>query len=89
MKLLATALFVSLFAIGSMTVSASAQAPQRRVRHKPLPKQRASHLPARQRPLSSTNVCVLHASSKAIDKNGKKLAGAAKNSFMAKCSKGG
>ena len=26
---------------------------------------------------------------KAIDKNGKKLAGAAKNSFMAKCSKGG
>jgi hypothetical protein len=26
--------------------------------------------------------------SKAIDKNGKKLAGAAKNSFMAKCEKG-
>ena len=88
MKLMATALFVSLFTTGSMSVPASAQdlatcQAQAVTKTTGKPLNGASKT-------SFVNKCMRSTcEAKAVDKNGKKLAGAAKNSFMAKCSKGG
>jgi hypothetical protein len=88
MKLIATTLFVSLFAIGSMTVSTSAQ-DLATCQAQAVTKTTGKPLTGASK-TSFINKCMRSTcEAKAIDKNGKKLAGAAKNSFMAKCSKGG
>jgi len=90
MKLIATALFLSLFAIGGMIVPASAQN---------MAKCEAQAVGKDGKPLSgaartsSINKCMQPVrqacEAKAVDKGGKKLAGAAKESFLKKCEAGG
>ncbi len=90
MKLIATSLFLSLFAICGMTVPASAQN---------MATCEAQAVSKDGKPLSgaaktsSINKCMqpvkAACEAKAIDKNGKKLAGAAKASFLKKCEAGG
>jgi hypothetical protein len=87
MKLIAISLFVTVFAIGSMTTPASAQ---------DMASCQAKALSKDGKPLagaaktSSINKCMRDAcEEKAVDKNGKKLAGAARTSFLKKCEVGG
>jgi hypothetical protein len=93
MKLVATALFVSLFAIGWMTVPAAPASAQ------DAKSCQAQAVDKNGKPLSggaktsSINKCMqpvrTACEAKAVDQNGKKLTGAAKESFMKKCEAGG
>jgi hypothetical protein len=87
MKLIAAALFVSLFAIGSMTAPASAQSMSaceaKAVSNDGKPLSGAAKT-------SSISKCMKSScEANAVDKNGKKLAGAAKTSFLKKCEASG
>jgi len=90
MKLVATALVVPLFAIGWMTVPASAQT-QKSCEAQAVSKDGKPLTGAAK--TSSINKCMQPVKSaceaKAVDKNGKKLAGAAKESFVKRCEAGG
>ena len=85
-KLTAAALFVCLFALGTMTAPASAQT---------MAACEAKAVSKDGKPLSgaaktsSVKKCMKDTcESQAVDKNGKKLAGAAKTSFLKKCEGG-
>ena len=87
MKAIALVLFVSAFALGSMSIPASAQT---------MAACEAKAVSKDGKPLSgaaktsSVNKCMrTYCEASAIDKNGKKLSGAAKTSFLKKCEAGG
>jgi hypothetical protein len=90
MKLIASALVASLFAIGWMTVPAAAQ-DQKSCEAQAVSKDGKPLTGAAKK--SSVDKCMkpvaASCEAKAVDKNGKKLAGAAKQSFMKKCEAGG
>lgn len=86
MKSLALALFVSAFALSTMTAPASAQTMQA-CEAKAVSKDGKPLAGAAK--TSSVKKCMKDScEANAVDKNGKKLAGAAKTSFLKKCEGG-